>query len=317
MAPTLSIIVIVYNMPRQAMNTLYSFSAAHQWNVSSDQYEVIVIENRSDNNLDAQAVEALGENFHYFIRDEDSVSPAGAINFGFEQARGEFIGLVVDGARMVTPRVIEYTLMGLMMDPEALVITPCHNIGPQEQHFSDSNGYSETVEIELLADVKWQQHGYRLFDCSSVGGANLNGIFHPLMESNCMFVSAKKFKAIGGADMRFQLPGGGALNLHTYCLLGKQPDTRLIVLAGEGSFHQYHGGVTTSEKPEREALLQRQIDQLHSLWDGQYQVLHREPMLLGAITSHALPFISHSSRWATKRFERYVRQHQDPWPDDD
>ncbi|MEZ5436418.1 MAG: hypothetical protein R3E67_07915 [Pseudomonadales bacterium] len=45
--PKLSFVVVVYNMPRQAMNTLYSLSARHQRNIVESDYEIIVIENSS------------------------------------------------------------------------------------------------------------------------------------------------------------------------------------------------------------------------------------------------------------------------------
>lgn len=64
--PMLSIIVIVYDMPCQAMNTLFSLALPYQKNVTEQDYEVIVVENRSAHCLDAAAVAALGSQFRYF-----------------------------------------------------------------------------------------------------------------------------------------------------------------------------------------------------------------------------------------------------------
>src|SRR6478735_12819888 len=111
----LSVIVIVYNMSRQAMNTLRSLALPYQKNVTVDDYEVVVVENQSANLLDPSAVAALGSQFRYFLRDEKGVSPSPAVNFAFSQCRGKQIGLIIDGARMVTPRVIEYALLGAKM----------------------------------------------------------------------------------------------------------------------------------------------------------------------------------------------------------
>lgn len=105
--PRLSIIVIVFNMPRQALNTLRSLAVPYQKNVDTNDYEVVVVENDSGNNLNKNDVTALGPNFHYHLRQEPGVSPVPAVNFAFEQSRGEFIGLIIDGARMVTPRVLD------------------------------------------------------------------------------------------------------------------------------------------------------------------------------------------------------------------
>jgi glycosyltransferase involved in cell wall biosynthesis len=95
--PRTSIIVIVYSMPRQAMNTLYSLSQDYQRDLPSADYEIIVVENRSGACLNSEEVEELGPQFRYFLRNETGVSPAAAINFGFDQARGDYIGLMIDG----------------------------------------------------------------------------------------------------------------------------------------------------------------------------------------------------------------------------
>src|SRR5690554_3967354 len=97
-------------MPRQLLNTIYSLSPQHQKNVSSDDYEIIVVENKSSHCADENKIKALGSNIKYYLRDEKGVSPAPAINFALSKTQGDFIGLLIDGARMVTPRVIEYAL---------------------------------------------------------------------------------------------------------------------------------------------------------------------------------------------------------------
>ena len=109
--PLLSIIVIVYDMPRQALNTLISLSPDYQQGVQAGDYEVIVVENRSIRNMDVEAIAALPGNFRYFLRDESGVSPAAAINFAFAQVHGALVGLMIDGARMVSPGVVQYALM--------------------------------------------------------------------------------------------------------------------------------------------------------------------------------------------------------------
>ena len=111
--PLLSIIVIAYDMPRQAFNTLLSFAPDYQQDVDADDYEVVIVENRSARNMDAASIEKLPGNFRYFIREEKGVSPAAAINFAVGVAKGKYIGLLIDGARMVTPGVVRHALMAL------------------------------------------------------------------------------------------------------------------------------------------------------------------------------------------------------------
>jgi glycosyltransferase involved in cell wall biosynthesis len=316
--PRLSIIVIVYNMARQAMNTLYSLSADYQRNVRADDYEVIVVENSSGHNLDPDAVAALNGQFRYFLREEKtSQSPVGAINFGFSQARGAGIGLMIDGARMVTPRILDFALQAQRMDPDALVAVPGYNLGIQDQRFHRDTGHNENVEQQLLEGIQWQQNGYRLFDIASIGGANPKGFFHPLMECNCVFTSAYCLQAVGGANMDFQLPGGGSINLHLYRQLGLHKNTqRYFLMPGEGSFHQFHGGITTAQWDDLDEVLESHRRQLHSYWPGGFHSLRREPILLGAANSHAQHFLHYSARFARQRFSRLKKHDKPCWADD-
>jgi hypothetical protein len=316
--PRLSIIVVVYNMARQAMNTLYSLSTAHQQNAHEQDYEIIVVENRSADTLNAADVNSLPGQFRYYLREETGVSPVPALNFAAREARGQQLGLIIDGARMVTPRVVEYVLACMQMTPHPLVAVPGYNLGPVEQQYHQAAAYDEIAEQQLLTHIQWQQNGYRLFDIANLSGANTKGPLHLFLECNCLFASRTAFEQIGGADERFDLPGGGSINLHLYRKLGLHPlHERYFVLPGEGSFHQFHGGVTTSQSGEREALLNRFREQLNNIWAGDFGgALKREPVLFGAVTSHAQRGLAASSHWAQHRFARMQSEHMPFWPDD-
>ena len=316
--PTLSLIVIVYDMPRQAMNTLYSLSARHQRNVQEADYEIVVVENRSPHTLDPAAVAQLGCNIRYTLRDEAGVSPAAAINEGLRQAQGRCIGLMIDGARMITPRVVEYALMAHRMAEHSLLAIPSFNLGFQLQHHHLDTGYNEAIEQQLLQQTRWQDNGYRLYDISCIGEANPRGVFQSFMESNCYFSSRQNFTAIGGADETFQYPGGGGLNLHMFRALGMLVHSNpYFITPGEGSFHQFHGGVSTSQREDRETMLVPPRIQLESHWGGQpFQALEREPTLLGAVSQHAQPFLHYSAQRGWKRLNRLHKQTQPFWRDD-
>lgn len=300
------------------MNTLYSLSTAYQENVSVNDYEIVVVENNSANLLEADKVSALGPNFHYHLRHETGVSPASAMNFGVRQSSGDFLGLIIDGARMVTPRVIEYVLMAFRQSPQSMVAVPGYNLGPSEQQYHDLHAYDEHTERQLLESVQWKKHGYRLFDIANLSGANLKGSLQLFLECNCLFTSRQIFDDIGGADERFNLLGGGSINLHIYRKIGTHKDSRYyFVLPGEGSFHQFHGGVTTSSREDRNALLELFRTQLEEIWGGEFGgALKREPILLGAITSNSLPFLIESSRHTTIRFNKLAARSASFWPDD-
>ena len=314
--PLLSIIVIVYDMPRQALNTLISLSPDYQQGVQAADYEVIVVENRSRRNMDVEAITALPGNFRYFLRDEPGVSPAAAINFAFTQAQGAFVGLMIDGARMVSPGVVQYALMARRMTSEAMVVVPGYHLGEHEQQFHLSRGYSEQHEQRLLEGIDWQRNGYRLFEISCLSGANPNGIFHPFMECNCLFLDVEVFRDIGQADERFDLPGGGALNLCIYRKAAMHPHTRSFMLPGEGSFHQLHGGVTTSEVEERETILNRQREQLTELLGESFRSPTVEPILLGKVHGPALRYLKHSVERGMHRVQRCAERQEDMYADE-
>ena len=46
-------------------------------------------------------------------------------------------------------------------------------------------------------------------------------------------------------------PGGGFLNIDIYQRACKQEGTQPVLLIGEGSFHQLHGGTTTNVSPQQ------------------------------------------------------------------
>ena len=133
-SPKISVIVIVYDMARQALNTLHSLSAAYQRRIDARDYEVIVVENRSDRVMDPADIAALPENFRYVLRDEAGKSPAAAINHGLALARGDCIGLMIDGARMLTPGVLTHVDMALRITRRAVVAVPGYQLGDAPHH---------------------------------------------------------------------------------------------------------------------------------------------------------------------------------------
>jgi hypothetical protein len=197
-----------------------------------------------------------------------------------------------------------------------MVAVPGYNLGPSEQQLSAHEGYSEAVEQGLLDKAAWLENPYRLFDIASLGGANPTGVINPLLESNCVFASAACFKKIGYADTEFTYPGGGSLNLHLFRSLGMLAETQhYFILPGEGSFHQLHGGVTTTPREDREQMLKQFAKQLNRRW-GVFSVLKREPILLGAVTAHAQQFLKYSCAEATIRFNRLDESKTAHWVDD-
>ncbi|MFQ3325229.1 MAG: glycosyltransferase involved in cell wall biosynthesis [Pseudomonadales bacterium] len=312
--PLLSIIVIVYDMPEQAWNTLLSLTPTYQRNVDQQQYEVIVVENRSKNCIPAERVRSLPDNFVYINREENGISPAKAINEGLKQCRGQSIGLLIDGARMLTPRVVEFALQGLRIK-NAVVTVPGYYL----TEFATLEKSSKEIlrhEEKLLKSLDWMKKGYSLFKQACFSNGNRHGLFHPIMESNALFFSREAIETINGVDEKFSLKGGGSVNLHLYRLLTTATDAPIIVLQGEGNLHQFHGGTSTTKGQEREQLVVEFKKQLDSYWPNGFKSVTREPYLLGTISADALPLIEQSIIKGTERFNNFKNKNRDPWDDD-
>ena len=71
-----------------------------------------------------------------------------------------------------------------------------------------------------------------------------------------------------------------------------------VVLVGEGTFHQFHGGVTTGglERRARAALLEDFQDQYQSLRGAKFQPPESEPVFLGEIPPQLMRFLRVSSQ---------------------
>lgn len=265
--------------------------------------------------LGEERTRAFGESFRYFERDEPGVSPVGALNVAFEQSRGESIAIVIDGARMVTPRLVEHALRARKIVERPLIVAPGYHLGPKPQHLSSREGYGEAVEQELLDKARWKENGYALFDIASFDDTNENGLVNPFLESTCLICPRACFEEIGGADPRFVSPGGGIVNLDIFERLCRLPNTRLVVLPGEGAFHQFHGGTSSSSDAEREAKLARFRAEYAAIRGRPFQGFDREPLLFGAMPREAHRFLQDSAGLGHLRYSLTKEWGRPYWDD--
>ena len=244
----LTVIVVFYNMRREAARTLHALSRAYQLDLDDVAYEVLAIENGSDpdQRLGTEFVESFGPEFRYVdMGPEAPPSPVTALNRGIELARGANVALMIDGAHVVTPRVLRHGLTGLRAYAPALVATQQWYVGPGQQGDAMDDGYDTEYEDRLFDTIEWPHDGYRLFEIGHFVGDRdwLDGLW----ESNCIFVPRSLLEQSGGFDESFAMPGGGYANLELYERLGSSPGVTVTTILGEGSFHQIHGGTTTNQ----------------------------------------------------------------------
>ena len=294
--PLLSIIVVAYAMPEQLNRTLYSLSLDYQHGVVNEDYEVIVVENTSGQDLgDARATAHRGQ-FRYYRREETEPTPIHAINFGVEQARGDFVAIMIDGARMITPGVVAWTLAALDLHDEPVICVPGYHLGAELQWVAARKGYNEAREAELLASITWPENGYQLFDISCSAGTSAGGIFKPIGESNCIAMSRALFNRLGGFDTAFRQPGGGLVNMDFYKRALETPDTQLVILIGEGSFHQFHGGETTGKAGiDRDQALYDMQAEYVELRGERFSPPEKRATFLGPVPDSALRYLRHGA----------------------
>ncbi|MDJ0613692.1 MAG: glycosyltransferase family A protein [Rhizobiaceae bacterium] len=288
----LSIIVNFFNMKREAARTLYSLSSEYQQGVSQSDYEVIAVDNGSSEPLSPEEVTKYGPNFKYYFHDTKSVSPSGAVNFAAGKANGENVAVIVDGARMVTPGLVRLCISALEAQPISIVCALAWHLGPDIQRLAIEKGYNRDEEDRLLASIDWQRNGYGLFDISTIAPASADGFLGNLPpEASFLAMRKDLFDRIGGLNEAFVTPGGGLVCHDTLKKAVEIPDAQPIIIFGEGTFHQMHGGIATNSKKG-----QHPIGMFHEEYErivGQKYTAPetREPLVLGAMKDGVKPFL--------------------------
>lgn len=268
--PHISVVVVVHDMWREAPRTLLSLSATYQQHIGAEEYEVIVVDNGSSPPFDGTVLDRLAGNFRLIRIDDASPSPAGAINRGLHEARGRVVGVMIDGARIVTPGLLHFARHGAHLYNRAVVASLGYYLGFDLPRCSVQAGYDAAREDALLAEIAWPQDGYRLFEIATIDGSSVDGWLQPIAETNSLFLLRSSWELLGGVEERFDAAGGRLLNLDTFRRAMELPESGLVTLLGEGSFHQLHGGVSTNAN----------LDTFHlciERWRKQYETIRGRP----------------------------------------
>lgn len=290
MSLQLSVVVIFHDMRREAPRTLFSLSPRYQRSIRSDDYEVIAIDNGSRAPLLAADVERWSGNFRYVFHPTSAVSPAAAVNLGVELARGEHVAICIDGARLLSPGVLSYGWRALQQFRTPFVCTRAWHLGPDRQNVSMTHGYDQASEDALLESVNWRDDGYELFTISSMAFSSGDCWFAPLIESNCFIMARRAFQSLGGLDTRFASPGGGLVN-HDFFARACASDLKPVILLGEGTFHQFHGGVATNV-PLDQHPFRRFHDEYRRVRGEEYRSPGIQPLYFGHMPAAASRFLA-------------------------
>jgi hypothetical protein len=298
-----SFVLIAYNMPAQAENTIRSLLPGYQRDVRPEDYEVLIVENESANTISPDFLKTLPFNFSYHLRQETEPTPIHAINYGIERARGSNICVMIDGARLLTPGIVKNTILGHRISKNAIVTVPGYHLGFELQQKAVGSGYDVDREKALMHSISWPDNGYRLFEIACFSGSSKFGFYLSQSESNCISMPREIWNDLGGYDARFDMRGGGLVNLDLYKRACEYPGVDHIILPGEGTFHQFHGGATTGgdDADAREKLIDAIRDQYQQIRGQKYKAPETDPIYLGRLSREAQKFVHVSS---TKIMER-------------
>ena len=179
---------------------------------------------------------------------------------------------------------------------------PGYHLGDELQQKAVESGYNSLIERQLLKSINWPENGYRLFEISCLNGSSGLGFFLPNSESNCISISRFLWDTLGGYDERFDLDGGGLINLDFYKRACEFPSAQHIILFGEGTFHQLHGGVTTGGKDDtaRAMYIEASNRQYCKLRGADYVSPRTNPLFLGNYSPQIQRFLKYSAEMAIK-----------------
>jgi glycosyltransferase involved in cell wall biosynthesis len=297
---SLSVVVVAYDMGRELPRTLASLAVPYQRGIDADAYEVIVVDNGSPEPVPPTLLDQFPSSWRLVRVDPAPPAPGPAANIGIDAARSNYVGVLIDGARMSSPRLLIRSLQGRMLADRPVVATLAWHLGTTRHVDARAHGYDQAAEDRLLAEIEWAHDGYRLFGASTFAESSARGWFGPMGESNGLFMPKAMWNELGGFDEQFAMPGGGLSNHDLFRRACELPAAQLVVLLGEGTFHQIHGGIATSGRLGWAEMHAEYV----ALRGRPYKPPENERLYVGTVAEAALPHVRHSVDWALEHRQR-------------
>ena len=238
-------------MARELPRTLWSLSRSFQQGIGDLRYEIIVVDNGSDVMPPVPAMAPVPQMRRV---SRPSASPVGAMNEALALAKAPLIGAWIDGARMASPNLLACVRAAAAHHPAPVIATMNRQLGPAHQSVSARDGYNQTVEDALLDAAGWPSPAA---DLVAVSCAEMSSTSGAILESNALFMARHTWDALGGYDPAFTDAGGGMCNPDMLTRAVAHPGTQLIYMKGVSTFHQIHGGTSTSDADRTIAMVKQ------------------------------------------------------------
>ena len=189
---------------------------------------------------------------------------------------------------MASPGLLASGLLATRLSSRAVVGSLACHLGHEAQNYSVNKGYNQNSEDTLLRSVNWENDGYQLFKIASFDPSSRFGFFSVPAETNSLFMTREMWKEIGGYDTQFDGKGGGLVNHDVWKRLCSDTENKVILLLGEATFHQFHGGVATNSTTDIWQLLNEEYKNIRGAY---YQFPDVDPIIFGKFNECSRSFI--------------------------
>ena len=113
---------------------------------------------------------------------------------------------------------------------------------------------------------------------------------HPIPESNCFCAPKRKLLELKGFDEGFKSIGGGIVNHDVLNRIMEDELIQPVMLLGEASFHQFHGGVATNV-PWAMHPMKVYLEEYRELRGKPYEPVVRQPFYFGELHEYSRRFV--------------------------
>jgi glycosyltransferase involved in cell wall biosynthesis len=257
------LIVSAHDLRRELPRTVRSLSPPYQTGVDSTRLEIIVVDNGSSEPVQSDWFEGVTADLKILRFPAGNPSPCHALNVGVAASQGDFVVVLIDGARMASPGLLARASEAMRVANDVFVATMGFHIGPEPQQVSQSKGYNAAVEDRLLAGIGWPADGHRLFEICARGESYANGVLSNFPQTTAFMMHRESFDRIGGFHEGFAYRGGGLANFEFFERVLGDESIAPVVLIGEGTFHQVHDGNSTRAG----GVLRQEIPGGPTIWD--------------------------------------------------